>query len=345
MSVTQAGSQAQDRLSREIHLASRPLGMPTADNFTLVETRVDTPADGELLVRNHWMSVDPYMRGMMIDQKSYAAPFQVGEVLNGRAVGVVEVSRHPGFAPGDHVFHMHGWRDYATAPAANFEKIDPQIAPPQAFLGTLGVPGLTAYVGLFRIGALKDGENVFVSAAAGAVGSVACQLAKAHGCRVVASAGSEEKCAWLREVAGVDVAINYRTCGDLNAAVGAALPNGIDVCFENVGGTHLVAALNHMNVFGRIALCGMIGQYNDMKPSPGPSNLMLVISRSLKLEGFVVRNHMDLRPRFREEVGALIRGSRLHSRETIESGLENAPRAFLKLFTGENFGKMLVRIA
>lgn len=330
--------------NREIRLASRPAGMPTLENFTLASAPVRPPGAGEVLVRNHWMSVDPYMRGLMIDQKSYAAPFQIGEVLNGRAAGVVVSSNHRDFAPGDNVFHMLGWRDYATGPADAFEKIDVKQAPPQAYLGVLGAPGLTAYTGLFRIGELKDGDNVFVSAAAGAVGSVACQLAKAHGCRVVASAGSDEKCAWLRDVAGVDVAINYKTVGDLDAAVGAAFPDGIDVYFENVGGAHLVAALNHMNVFGRVALCGMIESYNDETPAPGPSNLMLSIGRSLKLQGFVVRNHMDLRPRFREEAIALIRAGKLHSQETVENGLENAPAAFLKLFTGGNAGKMLVKL-
>ncbi|MFC0284617.1 NADP-dependent oxidoreductase [Camelimonas abortus] len=332
-------------VSREIRLASRPVGMPAPENFQLAETPVRAPQEGEVLARNLWMSVDPYMRGLMIDQKSYAQPFQVGEPLNGRAVGVVVESRHPDFRPGDHVFHMLGWREYATAPAQAFELIDVTAAPAQAYLGVLGAPGLTAWVGLTRIAGLKEGENVFVSAAAGAVGSVACQLAKARGCRVVGSAGSDGKCAWLRDVAKVDVAINYRTCGDLTAAVGAAFPDGIDVCFENVGGAHLEAALTHMNVFGRIALCGMISGYNSVEPPPGPSNLALAITRSLRLEGFVVRNHMDLRPQFRAEVSALIREGRMHFQETVEHGIERAPAAFLKLFTGGNAGKMLVRLA
>lgn len=330
--------------NREVRLAARPVGMPTLQDFALAETPLPALADGELLVRNLWMSVDPYMRGQMIEQKSYVAPFQVGEALYGRAVGVVVESRHAGFAPGEHVFHMLGWRDYATASAEAFEKIDVSQAPPQAFLGVLGAPGLTAYVGLFRIAELKDGDTVFVSAAAGAVGSVACQLAKAHGCRVIGSAGTEEKCAWLRDVAGVDVAINYRTCDDLNAALASACPDGIDVYFDNVGGGHLEAALNQMKPFGRIALCGMIGHYNDLEPAPGPSNLMLAISRSLKMQGFVVRHHMDLRDRFREETGALIRAGKMHVQETVEHGLENAPAAFLKLFTGGNTGKMLVNL-
>ena len=330
--------------NREVRLASRPVGMPTPDDFTLAETPLRQPADGELLVRNLWMSVDPYMRGQMVDQKSYVTPFQVGEALYGRAVGVVVESRHSDFAPGDHVFHMLGWREYATGSWEGFEKIDVDQAPAQAYLGVLGAPGLTAYTGLFRIAELKDGDSVFVSAAAGAVGSVACQLARAHGCRVVASAGTDEKCAWLRDVAGVDATINYRTCGDLNAALAAAAPEGLDVYFDNVGGGHLEAALNQMKVFGRIALCGMIGGYNDLAPAPGPGNLMLAISRSLKLQGFVVRHHMDLRPRFREETGALIRAGKMHVQETVEHGLENAPAAFLKLFTGDNTGKMLVKL-
>src|ERR1700729_3725435 len=212
------------------------------------------------------MSVDPYMRGRMMDRESYIPPFKIGAVMDGGAVGQVVASNAPSHAVGDYVVSMFGWREYAVAKAFNFQKIDPNLAPIQAYLGTLGMPGLTAWAGLFKVANLKDGETVFVSAASGAVGSVVCQIAKAHGCYVVGSAGSDEKCRWLEQVAGIDKAINYKTCGNLDAAVKAAFPKGIDVYFENVGGAHLEAALNHMKQFGRAAFCGLIEQYNDTTP-------------------------------------------------------------------------------
>jgi NADPH-dependent curcumin reductase CurA len=331
--------------SREIRLKSRPVGMPNAGNFELATTEVRQPVAGEALVRNIWMSVDPYMRGRMADRVSYVPPFQVGSPLEGGAVGQVVAADSDRLKPGDYVTHNYGWREYAVGKAEAFQKIDPSLAPLQAFLGTLGMPGMTAYVGLFRIAELKDGDTVFVSAASGAVGQVVCQLAKAHGCYVVGSAGSDDKCRWLEREAGVDRAINYRTCGDLTAAVGKAFPQGIDVHFENVGGAHLEAALTHMKRFGRIALCGMIELYNDTTPRPGPSNLMLAVGKSLTLRGFIVSNHFDLLPQFRAEAGRLIAAGKLKWQETVEEGLENAPKAFLKLFSGDNRGKMLVRIA
>jgi hypothetical protein len=319
--------------------------LPGSENFELIERRLADPTDGQLLVRTLWMSVDPYMRGRMVDRASYVPPFKIGAPLEGGAAGRVVASNSDRLKPGDYVSSMLGWREYALAKAEAFQKLDPSLGPIEAYLGTLGMPGLTAYVGLFRIGELKDGEAVFVSAASGAVGSVVCQLAKAHGCYVVGSAGSDEKCRWLEREAGIDKAINYKTCGDLNAAVGTAFPKGIDVYFENVGGAHLEAALNHMNRFGRIALCGMIEQYNDTKPRPGPSNLMLAVAKSLKLQGFIVSNHADLMPRFREEMGRLIAAGKMKWQQSVESGIENAPKAFLKLFSGENTGKMLVKLA
>jgi NADPH-dependent curcumin reductase CurA len=332
-------------VSREIRLKSRPVGLPQAENFELATAELAEPGAGEVLVRNLFMSVDPYMRGRMVDRASYVPPFKIGAPLEGGAAGRVVASNSDRLKPGDYVSSMLGWREYALAKAEAFQKLDPSLGPIEAYLGTLGMPGLTAYVGLFRIGELKDGEAVFVSAASGAVGSVVCQLAKAHGCYVVGSAGSDEKCRWLEREAGIDKAINYKTCGDLNAAVGTAFPKGIDVYFENVGGAHLEAALNHMNRFGRIALCGMIEQYNDTKPRPGPSNLMLAVAKSLKLQGFIVSNHADLMPRFREEMGRLIAAGKMKWQQSVESGIENAPKAFLKLFSGENTGKMLVKLA
>lgn len=331
-------------VSKEIRLKSRPVGMPGESNFELASVDMGEPADGEVLVRNIWMSVDPYMRGRMMDRKSYTPPFQIGQPLEGGAIGQVLVSKSPKFKAGDFVNSMFGWREYAIGSAKAFQKVDPSVAPVEAYLGVLGMPGLTAYAGLFKIGELKDGETVFVSAASGAVGSVVCQLAKAHGCYVVGSAGSDEKCKWLTEVAGIDKAINYKTCGDLNQAVGEAFPKGIDVYFENVGGAHLEAAINHMRPFGRLALCGMIEQYNDTAPRPGPSNIIMAVGKSLKLQGFIVSNHFDMLPRFHEEMGRLINAGKMKWEETVENGIENAPKAFLKLFSGGNIGKMLVRI-
>lgn len=330
--------------SKEIRFKSPPEGMPQASNFELAEVDVPEPKAGEFLVRNIWMSVDPYMRGRMIDRESYIPPFRIGKALQGGAVGQVIASQNDQFKVGDYVETMLGWRDYFLSDGTAIAKIDPSLGPVEAYLGVLGMPGLTAYVGLSKIAQLKDGENIFVSAASGAVGAVVCQMAKARGCYVVGSAGTDEKCAWLEKEAGVDKAINYKTCGDLNKAVGDAFPNGIDVAFENVGGAHLEAAINHMNFFGRIALCGMIADYNSPTPAPGPRNLMLVVGKSLKLEGFIVMNHYHLFPEFHAEMGKLIKAGKMTWKETIEDGIENAPKAFLKLFSGANFGKMLVRL-
>ena len=332
--------------SREIHLKSRPVGTPTAANFELAEAAVPEPKDGEVLVRNIWMSVDPYMRGRMMDRQSYVPPFQIGQPMQGGAVGqVVGAGKGAHFAVGDYLNHMLGWREYAlVGPHAMPQKVDPKLAPVQSFLGALGMPGLTAYVGLFKIGAFKEGEKVFVSAASGAVGAVVCQLAKAHGAYVVGSAGSDEKCQWLLKEAKIDKAINYKKEKSLDAAVGAAFPKGIDVYFENVGGAHLEAAINHMNVFGRLALCGMIEQYNNTAPAPGPSNIIMAVGKSLRLEGFIVSNHFDQLPKFHAEMGKLIAAGKMKWKETVFDGIEKAPEAFMSLFKGENFGKALVKI-
>ncbi len=330
--------------SREIQLAARPVGVPKAGDFKLAQVDVPSPGDGQMLVRNVWMSVDPYMRGRMMDVQSYVPPFQVGQPLEGGAIGEVIESNLPGFSKGDYVSHMTGWREYAVIGKAGVNKVDPKLAPLGSYLGILGMPGLTAYAGLLRIGELKDGENVFVSAASGAVGAVVCQIAKAKGCYVVGSAGSDEKCAWLEKEAGVDKTINYKTCGDLTKAILAAFPKGIDVYFENVGGKHLEAALFAMNPMGRVALCGMISQYNATTPAPGPNNLILAVGRSLKLQGFIVTNHADMLPDFFRDMGQWIGAGKMKWRESVEEGIEKAPQAFLNLFTGENKGKMLVRL-
>jgi NADPH-dependent curcumin reductase CurA len=333
-------------VNREIHLKRRPVGMPNAGDFTLVETPIPTPAAGQFLVRNVFMSVDPYMRGRMMDRESYIPPFQVGQVLDGGSVGQVVRSEHSGFAAGDYVcgFATGGWREYWVSDGTMMQKVDPSVAPLQAFLGVLGMPGLTAYSGLLRIGQPKEGETVFVSAAAGAVGSVVCQIAKAKGCRVVGSVGSDAKGAWLTREAGVDAVVNYKTCADLAAAVKRAAPDGIDVYFENVGGVHLEVALELMNRAGRIVACGMISQYNATEPPPGPRNIILVVGKSLLMQGFIVSNYIDMVPAFFADMGQWVREGKMKWEETIVDGIAGAPEAFLGLFSGANAGKMLVRL-
>jgi NADPH-dependent curcumin reductase CurA len=259
-------------------------------------------------------------------------------------VGQVVRSEGGPFQVGDYVMGMQGWREYYVSDGAGLNKIDPRIAPVQAFLGIVGMPGLTAYVGLLDIGQPQPGETVFVSAASGAVGSVVCQIAKIKGCRVVGSAGSDEKIAWLKDVAGVDAAFNYKEVGDLSAELGRLCPQGVDVYFENVGGAHLQAALEHMNSFGRVAVCGMISQYNATGAQPGPSNLSYVIGKRLMLKGFIVSDHYDRLPQFYADMGGWIAQGKVKWQETVIEGLENAPRAFIGLFKGENLGKMLVKV-
>jgi NADPH-dependent curcumin reductase CurA len=333
-----------ETISREIRLRSRPVGMPSESDFELAQVVIPEPGEGEVLVRNIYMSVDPYMRGRMVDRESYVPPFQLGRPLQGGCVGQVVRSKGGRFQVGDYVLGMLGWREYYVSDGAGLIKIDPNLAPIQAYLGTLGMTGLTAYVGLLDIGQPKEGDTVFVSAASGAVGAVVCQIAKIKGCRVVGSAGSDEKVAWLLDEAGVDAAFNYKRVDRLTAELGQHCPHGIDVYFENVGGEYLKAALAHMNSFGRIVLCGMISQYNLTEPQPGPSNLAYAIGKRLMLKGFIVSDHLDRLPQFYADVGKWIAEGRIKWKETIVEGIENAPKAFIGLFKGENFGKMLVKI-
>jgi NADPH-dependent curcumin reductase CurA len=331
--------------NREIRLKSRPVGLPKTSDFELAETPVPTPGHGQVLVRNIYMSVDPYMRGRMVDRKSYVPPFQIGEVLSGGAIGqVVSANGNSDFKTGDFVSNFNGWREWFVSSSQGLQKIDPTIAPIQSYLGALGMPGLTAYAGLLRVGALKNGERVFVSAASGAVGSIVGQIAKNKGCYVVGSAGSDDKCAYLTGELGFDKAINYRKAGDLTAAVHDAFPEGIDVYFENVGGEHLVAALNNMRMNGRIPLCGMIDQYNATEMPNGPGNLAIAIGLSLTLRGFIVSNFADMQPAFLEDMGKWVKEGKMKWRETIYDGIEKAPEAFIGLFKGDNFGKMLVKV-
>jgi NADPH-dependent curcumin reductase CurA len=334
--------------SREIRLKSRPEGMPGPANFELAEVTLPDPGPGQILVRNSYMTVDPYMRGRMTDRRSYVPGFQIGEAMTGGAVGqVVAAGDGAHFKVGDHVLSMAGWREafLANGPELMVQKIEPIPGVGiQSYLGTLGMPGMTAYAGLLRIAEFKPEDSVFVSAASGAVGAVVCQIAKAKGSkRVVGSAGSDEKCAWLKQI-GCDDAINYKTCGDLTAAVANAFPDGIGVYFDNVGGAHLEAALANMRQFGRLAECGMIEQYNATTPPPGPRNMILTVGLSLTMRGFIVSNHYDLLPDFMRDMATWIGAGKMKWKETIHDGLEHAPEAFIGLFKGENFGKMLVRV-
>jgi NADPH-dependent curcumin reductase CurA len=333
-----------ETLSREIWLANRPVGLPREGDFELVETRIPEVGEKGVLVRNIYMSVDPYMRGRMIDRPSYLPPFQLGEPLAGACVGQVAASRNAMYQIGDYVASARGWREYYVSDGADLIKIDPRLAPIQTYLGTLGMPGMTAYVGLLHLGLPKAGETVFVSAASGAVGAIVCQIAKIKGCQVIGSAGSREKVSWLMNEAGIDGAFNYKETEDLVAEVGKHSPKGIDVYYENVGGKHLEAALEHLSLFGRIVMCGMISQYNATEPEPGPRNLFYVTTKRLTVRGFIVSDHLDRRSQFLEDMSQWIAEGRIKWKETIVAGIENAPKAFIALFKGENFGKMLVKI-
>ncbi|MEO1475118.1 MAG: NADP-dependent oxidoreductase [Pseudomonadota bacterium] len=335
--------------SREWALAERPVGEPKPSDFQLKTVEIPAPSDGQIQVRNDWMSVDPYMRGRMMDRESYVPPFQIGETMQGGAVGRVTASAHPDFNQGDLVNSMAGWREAWTADPALVmaNKLPETPIPDSAFLGVVGMPGLTAYAGLLEIGKPKEGETVFVSGAAGAVGATVCQIAKIKGCRVVGSAGGPDKGAFLKEI-GVDEVIDYRQHGDadsLTKALADVAPKGIDIYFDNVGGDHLQAALHVANPGGRFALCGAISQYNDTTPRPGPNNLIMAVGKSLLLQGFIVTNYASLQPQFIADMSEWIPAGKMQFRETVMDGIEEAPNAFMGLFKGSNLGKMLVKLA
>ncbi|MFI7220902.1 NADP-dependent oxidoreductase [Micromonospora maritima] len=330
-------------VNREIHLASRPQGWPTADNFRLVTTEVPTPGPGQVVVRNQFMSVDPYMRGRMNDVKSYVPPFALDAPLDGGAIGEVVAGEAEGVKPGDVVLHGFGWREYALVDARAVRKVDPGLAPVSAYLSVLGMTGLTAYAGLLDVAAMKPGETVFVSGAAGAVGSMVGQIAKLRGAgRVIGSAGSRAKVERLTAL-GFDAAFDYHD-GPVYEQLKAAAPDGVDVYFDNVGSDHLEAAIGAMNPHGRAAICGMIAQYNSTEPPAAPRNLALVIGKRLTLRGFLVGDHGHLREQFVQEMAGWLREGRLSYDETVVDGIEQAPEAFLGLLRGENLGKMLVRL-
>jgi len=324
--------------SREIRLAQRPHGEPKPEDFELAEVELGEPEEGRPLVRNLFMSVDPYMRGRMNDAKSYVPPYELGKAMYGGAVGEVVGS-------GELVVHQLGWREAAVIDA---DRVQPGTVPdgvsPSALLGALGMPGLTAWVGLTEIAPIAEGETVFVSAAAGAVGSVAGQIAKARGCRVIGSAGAPEKVAYVRDVLGFDAAFSHRD--DVRAALAEAAPDGVDVYFDNVGGPQLEAAIGALNRGGRIALCGAVSQYNATEPAPGPRNLALLVGKRGRMRGFIVSDHAASEPAFREEVGDLLADGRLVLAESVvEGGIEAAPRAFVEMLRGEHLGKVVVRLS
>jgi len=329
---------------REFQLVRRPVGLPTPDDFRVVIRELPPVAPGQVRVRNLFLSVDPYMRGRMLDARSYVAPYQLDTALDGGAVGRVEESTHPDFSAGDLVLSMLGWREGFVSDGKGLSRLDPSIGPPQVFLGTLGMPGLTAYVGLFDVAGLGRGETVLVSGAAGAVGMVTCQIAKAMECRVIGVAGSDEKAAWLRDHARVDATINYRAEPNLRKAIDALAPDGIDLTFENVGGDHLEAAIACSKTFARVVICGLISQYNDTARGPGLLNVRGILTRRLTVRGFIVRDHVKRQPDFLRDMAGWIKAGKMTWAETIVDGFERTPEAFLDLFRGANLGKMVVRL-
>ena len=334
--------------NKQFLLTSRPAGEATAANFTLVETPVPDLADGQVLIRHTYLSLDPYMRGRMNDVKSYAPPQPLNEVMIGGTAGEVVESRHPAFAAGDQVVGMGGWQQYSVISGSvrgAVRKVDTSRVPLSAYLGAVGMPGVTAWYGLTKICEARAGQTITVSAASGAVGSVVGQLARARGCRAVGIAGGAEKCGYVVNELGFDACIDYKAHPDgksLYLALKAATPNGIDGHFENVGGAVLDAALGRMNDFGRIAVCGMIGGY-DGGPIP-LRNPSLILTSRLRVEGFIVSEHMEVWPEALAELATLVAGGRLKYRETIAEGIEAAPEAFLGLLKGKNFGKQLVKL-
>ena len=329
--------------SRRVILKSRPLGAPKPSDFDLVQAPVPAPKSGEILCRTIYLSLDPYMRGRISGVKSYAKGVDPGELMVGGTVSEVMESRHPDFKAGDLVQGYDGWQTHAVSNGAGVRRLDPAQAPISTALGVLGMPGMTAYVGLLDIGRPKAGETVVVSAASGAVGSVVGQIAKLKGCRAVGIAGAKNKCDYVVDELGFDNCVNYKT-GALVPALAAACPHGIDVYFENVGGEVTDAVVQLLNPFSRIPLCGLISMYNATSPAPGPSWRALLTNRAL-VKGFIVSDHLDRMPAFLADCATWVREGRLKFREDIVDGLENAPRAFIGLLEGKNFGKMLVRVA
>lgn len=337
---TPAYHQPMRGVCREIRLVAHPTRLPDEDLFEVGETPIPDPAEGHFLIRNAYFSVDPFMRPRIGDARAYVAPYTLGEAMSGGAVGRVAVSRHPDFAEGEWVLHMLGWREWALSDGKHVWKVDPSIAPVSAALGVLGIPGFTAYYGLHEIGRPQTGETVFVSGASGAVGSAAGQMAKIAGCRVVGCAGSEAKVAWLREL-GFDAVFDYREQPARKALADLA-PEGIDLYFDNVGGKQLEAAIGALRNHGRIVACGSMSRFEDVDFAP--RNLFMIVTKRLRMEGFLISDHVDLFPGYVALAGDWVREGRLRHRETIIDGIENAPAAFVGALRGESIGKMLVKV-
>jgi len=329
--------------AREIHLKAYLKGEPKPENYELVETDIPAPGDDEITVRNLYISVDPYMRGRMSGVRTYIDPFRLGAAMEGGAVGEVVESKSDKFKPGDHVMSMYGWRDAYTAPAKGITKIDTSILQPQAYLGIAGLTGMTAYVGIKKIIDLQPGETLWMSAGAGAVGSAGIQFAKAMGAKVIATAGGQEKCDYCKSI-GADAVVDYKATDDLTAAIREAAPQGIDAYFENVGGAHFTAALENLKQYGRVAACGMIQRYNDTAAASITDNLVYMVGKSLKIQGFIVSDHFDVQADFVKDLTEWMLAGKINPAETVMDGLENAPDAFMGLFKGANKGKMLVKV-
>lgn len=358
-------------IGHEVHLKKRPAGSVKVEDFELIKVEIpDLKEEGNFLVRNVWMSIDPFLRIYMVKGTKFAPPFELHKPLDGGCIGEVIESKSSKFKVGDHVKANFGWREYwigrdIQSDNKSISKVDPTLAPLRFFLGLLGITGMTAYVGLFKICNLRERQDtVFVSSAAGGVGSVACQLAKIKGCYVVGSCGSDEKATWLVNELGVDHAFNYRKIGldNITEELNRACPNGIDIYFDNVGGKHLEAAINNMNTFGKIALCGTTSQYDDnderkmssnegdqqinnnKSPSLGPTNLSLAVSHRLKLQGFIWSDHLDILEEFNANMSKWISEDKIKLKESIFKGLETAPKAFVSLFSGDTVGRTLVEL-
>ncbi len=328
--------------NRQVRLKRRPTGMPQIADFEITDAPLPDPGEGEVLVRGIYLSLDPYMRGRISGARSYAKPVEIGAVMEGRVVGEVARSRDPAFREGDCVFGGFGWQLYSAVPGSGLIKLDPAEAPLSTALGVLGMPGLTAYVGLTGIGRPQSGETVVVAAASGAVGAVVGQLAKRAGARAVGIAGGADKCRYLEAELGFDAAIDHRSA-DLDTALDRTCPKGIDVYFENVGGVVQQAVFARLNDFGRMVMCGMVSEYNDIEPRPGP-NLMPAVRKRLRIEGFIVGDHWQRLGEYRAMAAPLVKSGALKYREDIVDGLDRAPQAFIGLLQGRNFGKLLIRL-
>ena len=342
---TSKGVHTMTDTNSQITLASRPVGFPSPSDFQLVESPIPQPGEGQVLVRTAFVSVDPYQRGRMADRVSYAAPNPVGGVVESGAVGRVVQSRHDGISEGDYVVAYTGWQEYGVVSGSSVHEVDPTAAPLSAYLGVLGMPGLTAYFGLLEVGQPREGETVLVSTAAGAVGSVVGQVARIKGCRVVGSAGSDEKVSHVLNDLGFHSAFNYKHVSDYREKLTEVCPDGVDVYFDNVGGPLTDAVFYEMNQFARLVICGQITQYNLAEPELGPRLLSQLIGKGARVEGFLVTQFEERRQEGIDQLAGWIREGKLKYRENVVEGIENAPQAFMGMLRGENIGKQVVKVA